>query len=471
MSASRILVADDEVSIRKVLSAMLRRNGYEVVGVEDGAQAVRRLQEERFHLLVTDLRMPRMGGMELLAWCREHAPGVPVIILTAYGTVNSAVEALKLGAHDYVTKPFDQDDLKRVVGKALASERHARREPQEDAQDPSAPLPGLRHVRTVVEGAAASGDPVLILGEPGTGKALVARSIHELSDRHGRPFIHVHCGAIAENLFDAELFGYERGAFPGTAGSKPGRIELADGGTLFLDEVSELPPDTQARLLDVLRDRAFGRVGGARRLPVDIRLVAASHVDLPQAVAAHRFQRDLYDALAGVVIRIPPLRERIEDIPILVEQFVKTHPSRRGGRVRDADPEALAALQAWSWPGNVRELQNVVERAVLTAEGDRIGVTDLEGILTAPGRNATAPEEDLGLHEFLRVHLARLERERIRRALEAEAGNVTRTARRLGISRKGLQLKMKEYGLRGPSRQEGGLDAGTAETVGSPGKR
>jgi len=455
MSASRILIADDEASIRKVLSAMLRRDGHEVEAVADGAEAMSRLQQGGFHLLVTDLRMPRIGGIELLAWCSEHAPGLPVIILTAYGTVDTAVEALKLGAHDYVAKPFDQDDLKRVVAKALATERRARREPQGDARVRTA-LVGraMREVRALVERVAPSSTPVLILGESGTGKALVARAIHEISDRRDRPFLHVDCGAIPENLVESELFGQERGTSTGAVGSRPGRLELADGGTLFLDEVSELPPQAQARLLRVLGERAFERVGGGRTLAVDVRVVAASRVDLSAAVAAGRFREDLGDRLAGLAIRLPPLRERIEDVPLLVEAFVKKHQGRRGGRVTGVDAEALAALQAWSWPGNVRELEDVVERAVLLSSGETVRLQDLEGIPGAP--SAPPEEEDLGLRDFLRVHLSRLERDRIRQALEAEGGNVTRTARRLGISRKGLQLKMKEYGLRDPSPGEGG---------------
>ncbi len=456
MPPSRILIADDEPSIRKVLSAMLRRDGHEVEAVEDGARAIARLEEGRFHLLVTDLRMPRTDGMALLAWCNEHAPGLPVIILTAFGTVDSAVEALKLGAHDYVTKPFDQDDLKRVVAKALATERRSRREPQVDARGRTAIVGrggGLRHVVALVEKAAPTVASILVLGERGTGKALLARAIHELSDRRERPFIHVDCGAIPEHLFESELFGHERGALPGAGGSKPGRVELADGGTLFLDEVEALPRDAQARLLRVLQERAFERVGAMRTLTADVRVVAASSADLAAAVAEGRFREDLYYRLAVVPVRIPPLRERVEDIPSLVEHFVRKHQERRGGRVRGVDPEALAALQAWSWPGNVRELENVVERAVLLAEGELVRLADLEGI--PPAGTPAMDAEDLGLRAFLRIHLARLERDRIRQALEAEAGNVTRTARRLGISRKGLQLKMKEYGLRESSTGSG----------------
>ena len=297
---------------------------------------------------------------------------------------------------------------------------------------------------------------VLIQGESGTGKELVARALHEQSGRADKPFIQVNCGAIPENLFESELFGYERGAFTGAVTSKPGRFELADGGTMMLDEVRELPRDMQVKLLRVLQEGAFERVGGLDLKSVDVRVVAATNVDLAQEVSDERFREDLYYRLNVILIQIPPLRERLDDIPLLVEHFLRKFNERLGRGIRGVGPEGLAALMAHAWPGNVRELENVIERAVLLAEGDEIGISELShvgGAAQMGSESATIVSdfEELDLKEYVRMHTVQIERARIQRALEAEDGNVTRAAKRLGISRKSLQIKMKEYGLRDPA--------------------
>ncbi|MFN7142198.1 MAG: sigma-54-dependent transcriptional regulator, partial [Myxococcota bacterium] len=364
---SRVLVVDDEPSIRKVLQAHLGRDGHAVETAGDGAEAIDRLAGEPFDLVITDLKMPGVGGLELLAHVRQNLPGLPLIVITAHGTVDSAVEALKLGAHDYITKPFDHAELRAAVDKALRVERASRKSVQEDPGwregkgrfELIGVTPSMQRVYSLVEKVADSPTTVLLVGESGTGKELVARALHAHSGRRAAPFVSVNCGAIPENLFESELFGYEKGAFTGAVTSKPGRFELADGGTLLLDEVGELPLAMQVKLLRALQERKIERVGGLRPLPVDVRVVAATNVDLAAAVAAGRFREDLYYRLNVIQIRLPPLRERREDIPLLVEHFLDRFNERLGKRIASVDPDAMAALLAWSWPGNIRELENV----------------------------------------------------------------------------------------------------------------
>jgi len=449
--AGRILIVDDEPSIRKVLSAHLRRFGHDVQTANDGAGAIARLEVEGFDLVVSDLKMPVVDGMELLRWVNTNQPAVPVILITAHGTVDSAVEAIKQGAFDYVTKPFDRDELQGVITKAIRT--RARR--QSNAGGPGGTVivgetPEIEGVFRLVDKVAASPTTVLVTGESGTGKELVARSIHEKSGRHGA-FIQVNCGAIPENLFEAELFGYEKGAFTGAVTSKPGRFELADGGTLFLDEVGELPRDMQVKLLRALQERRIDRVGGLQPIDIDVRIVAATNVDLEQAVQEGSFRQDLFYRLSVFPIELPALRERRDDIPLLVEHFRRLFNDKLGKSVDAVSADAIELLRAHPWPGNIRELENLMERSVLLAESETLTPDDLPGLRpTVPVPAAPEELDALGLKEYVRVHTARLERDRIQRVLEAEDGNVTRAARRLGISRKSLQTKMKEYGLRDP---------------------
>ncbi|NCG22420.1 MAG: response regulator [Rhodobacterales bacterium] len=451
--SKRILIVDDEPSIRKVLSAHLKRMGHQVAVAVDGMDGVAQLTHEPFHLVISDLKMPRMDGMELLAWATKEQPGLPVILITAHGTVDTAVEALKIGAFDYISKPFDQEELQGTIAKALATEaKNTQRltpEP-EGAWKIIGQATQMRDLYKMIEKVAPSPTTVLITGESGTGKELVARALHEQSDRPDGPFIQINCGAIPESLFEAELFGYERGAFTGAVSQKPGRFELAHGGTIFLDEVGELPRDMQVKILRVLQERTVDRVGGLRTIDVDARVVAATNIDLHQAVASGAFREDLFYRLNVIPIHLPPLRERADDIPLLVEHFLKRFNARLDKQVRRVDPEALAALLEHHWPGNIRELENLMERTVLLAEKDTIGIANLPGLRGRRTVNSPhdASLDGLGLKEYVRVHTAKLERTRIQRVLETEEGNVTRAARRLGISRKSLQTKMKDYGLR-----------------------
>jgi len=452
----RILIVDDEPSIRKVLAAHLRRFGYEVETADDGGEGKERLANEPFHVVVSDLKMPEVDGMALLEWVRAEQPGLPVILITAHGTVDSAVEALKLGAFDYVTKPFDTDELHAVIRKALITEqKNAQRLSAEPggAWNIIGSTPQMRAVYRLIDKVAPSPTTVLVTGESGTGKELVARALHEGSDRTEGPFIQINCGAIPDSLFEAELFGYERGAFTGAVTAKPGRFELAQGGSLLLDEVGALPLDMQVKILRALQERRIDRIGGVRPIEVDVRVIAATNVDLKQAVDDGTFREDLFYRLNVIPIHLPALRERADDIPLLVEHFLRKFNERLGKDVRRVDPEALAALLEYGWPGNIRELENLMERSVLLAEGDTIGVSDLPGLreYATVSQSAIAGSlDDLGLKEYVRVHTAKLERARIHRVLGAEEGNVTRAAKRLGISRKSLQTKMKDYGLRDP---------------------
>ena len=465
----QVLVVDDEANLRRILAAMLQREGHDVHLAENGESALQILREHHVDLVITDLKMPRMDGMELLREALRLTPDLPIVMLTAHGTVDNAVEALKLGAFDYLTKPFDQAEIRTVIGKALRTRDLSAKDASVEA------LPGARSpirfgivgesdailtVYQALERVADSPTTVLVTGESGTGKELVARALHESSSRREKPFIKVNCAAIPKDLMESELFGYERGAFTGAVSSKPGRFELASGGTLFLDEVGEIPVEMQVKLLRVLQESEFERVGGIKTIRVDVRLVAATNRDLKKEIANGSFREDLFYRLNVVPIALPALRERVTDIPLLVEQFVEKFNHRLRKTILGADEAALARLSAYGWPGNIRELENVIERAMLFADGAKIRERDLppELVSPAPGPRASVPPSpvdlglagspDEGLKEVVRAATSRLERELIQRALDQTGGTVTHAARLLKISRKGLQLKMKELGLR-----------------------
>jgi two-component system response regulator AtoC len=466
LEKKQILVVDDEPNLRRVLSAQLERDGYDVHTSEDGEQALALLRDHHIDLVITDLRMPRVDGMELLRRIAAFEEPAPVVMITAHGTVDTAVEALKTGAFDYITKPFDQDEVRTIVKKALRTQDLS-------ATEASRPAPGvaeggrygiigaspsLLDVYAVLDRVADTPTTVLVTGESGTGKELVARALHENSSRRERPFIKVNCAAIPRDLMESELFGYERGAFTGAVGSKPGRFELASGGTLFLDEVGSIPVEMQVKLLRALQESEFERVGGVKTIRVDVRLVAATNTDLKKEIAAGAFREDLYYRLNVVPIRLPPLRERREDIPLLVQHFVDKFNARLHKSVAGAEEAALDALSEHPWPGNIRELENVIERAVLFCDGSALRLSDLPAEIQRteerrPDSASVRPQRTSaglsdGLKEQVKAAMSRLERELIVKALEQTGGNVTHAARLLKISRKGLQLKMKELGLR-----------------------
>ncbi len=462
---AHVLIVDDELNIRRVLAAMLRRDGYEVTTAADGEQALAVLQKTPVHVVVTDLVMPGVGGMELLRRVSAEYPDVPVILITAHGSVDSAVAALKAGAFDYVTKPFEQEELRKVIAKAARAHDLERQNVHEGVGEAERPplvgeSPAMRTIYDMVARVADSPSTVLITGESGTGKELIAKALHRGSARRDKPLIKVNCAAIPKDLVESELFGYEKGAFTGAVGSKPGRFELADGGTLFLDEIGEIPVEIQVKLLRALQESEFERVGGIKTLKVDVRLIAATNRDLKALIAEGRFREDLYYRLAVVPIALPPLRDRREDVPLLVHHFIEKYNRRLGKKVSGIEDEALQLLLGYAWPGNIRELENLMERSVLFADGARIEASALPDALREKGPVAPTPIAAVGplgaiaapsgasMKEIVRLAQAELEKELIGRALEETGGNVTRAAKRLQISRKSLQVKMKELGLR-----------------------
>jgi len=457
----QVLVADDEDNLRRVLKAQLQHDGYEVHCVADGEAVLQAMSEHHIDVLITDLRMPKLDGMQVLKSVSASFPNVPVIMITAHGTVDTAVEALKLGAFDYVTKPFDQAEFRTVVGKAARtrelSQHHVSGDPNQRGRyriiGQSEPMRG---VYDVIEKVADTPSTVLITGESGTGKELIARALHENSSRKDKPFVSVNCAAIPPDLLESELFGYEKGAFTGAVSSKPGRFELAHGGTLFLDEIAEIPVSMQVKLLRALQEQQFERVGGIKTITVDSRFVAATNRDLKTSIAEGGFREDLYYRLNVVHVHLPPLRERPSDIPLLLEHFVQKFNDKLGRSMTGFEDSAVKQLFRYGWPGNIRELENVVERCVIFAEDGEIGiqhlpaeVRDSDGELGPEllGELGPTPGET-GLKEAVREATLKLEREFIRRALDQTGGNVTHTARLLKISRKSLQNKMKELGLR-----------------------
>jgi two-component system, NtrC family, response regulator AtoC len=463
----QILVVDDEPNLRRVLAAQLERDGYDVHSAEDGEQALQLLRDHHIDLVITDLRMPKLDGMELLRQALALDDELPVVMITAHGTVDNAVEALKTGAFDYLTKPFDQQEVRTIVRKALRTRDLSATEatwPREEAALGGARYgiigqsPSILDLYSVLDRVADTPTTVLITGESGTGKELVARALHENSSRRDKPFIKVNCAAIPKDLMESELFGYERGAFTGAVTSKPGRFELASGGTLFLDEIGSIPVEMQVKLLRALQESEFERVGGVKTISVDVRLVAATNSDLKKEIAAGSFREDLDYRLNVVPIRLPSLRERAADIPLLLEHFVHKFNARLKKNVAGIEPLAKSLLTSYPWPGNIRELENVVERAVLFCDGPELRVADLPADVRDANSGAQAPASTQpaaaggpgqdGLKEQVKAAMSRLERELIVKALEQTSGNVTHAARLLKISRKGLQLKMKELGLR-----------------------
>jgi DNA-binding NtrC family response regulator len=431
---------------------VLRREGYDVLGFTDPMAALAAIESRDFDLLVTDLKMPGADGIEVLRRARKASPELPVILITAHATVPTAVAALREGAFDYVQKPFDNEELRALVKRALEVTRLARENRYLRAELRTrysldavvAESAGMREALELARRAAASRSTVLVTGESGTGKELVARAVHYHSERVGGAFVAVNCKALAPGVLESELFGHERGSFTGAERTRPGLFERADGGTLFLDEIGEIEPDFQSKLLRVLQERRVQRVGGSEEKPIDVRIVAATNRDLRAEIAAGRFREDLYFRLAVIPIHLPPLRERREDVLPLASHFL-AHWNRELSRsVAGWTPEVERWLLAHAWPGNVRELENAIERGVVLARGDRIGFDDL--LIDAPGEE---PQPEAGatsgasLQEFLDAAAA----ERIRRVLEQTAGKRVETARRLGIDRATLYRLMRRYGI------------------------
>jgi len=461
----KILIVDDEINMLLVLEAMLRKEGFSVLKAADGLEALQVLEkDEDIAVVVTDLKMPGLDGLGLLDRVTDAWPGIPVIIITAHGTVSTAVEALKKGAFDYVTKPFDREDLLNVIQKAWRTRILLEAEIIPEGGDIEhlniiGTSAEMLRIYDVIAKVARTTTTILITGETGTGKELIAQAIHRNSPRMDEPFIKINCAAIAETLLESELFGYEKGAFTGAVHRKPGRFELAHQGTLFLDEVGDLPKDMQVKLLRVIQDQEFERVGGLRTIHVDVRLIAATNRNLSQAVKDGKFREDLFYRLNVVPIHLPPLRERKEDIEALVEHFIGKFNAKLGRNVRAVSPSVRDIfVNRYDWPGNIRELENLLERLVLFAKGDVISEEDLpQEVRFAERRFHEQPpalEGPGSFKEVLRKRTEEIEKDMIVRVLEECGGNVSRAAQQLGLSRKGLQLKMIRYSLRKPGSEE-----------------
>ncbi len=463
----KILVVDDEKNITFVIQAFLERAGFETVVFNDSSKAMEAIQKDRFDVIITDLYMPNAGGMDVLALCQKVQPSVPVVIITAYGTVEAAVSALKSGAFDFITKPFEQSELLNVVNKAVSTHQQREKEPvvfiapsspdrpaQETPQISISSIIGasaqMQEVFKVIAKIAGSPSTVLVTGESGTGKELVAYEIHRNSPRAKKPFVKINCAAIPATLIESELFGYERGAFTGAVTSKPGRFELAHEGTLFLDEVAEMSLEMQVKLLRVLQEQEFERVGGVTTTKVDVRIITATNKDLEAEVKAGRFREDLFYRLNVVPIHLPPLRDRRDDIDLLVKFFLQQFNEKLNKTITGMEPGCLEALRGFGWPGNIRQLENVLERMILMSDGNVLTVEDLPLEMAPAGTfSDTGADGEAGsFKEIVKRQTQSVERELIEKALEETGGNVTKAAEKLGLSRKGLQIKMKELGLK-----------------------
>jgi two-component system, NtrC family, response regulator AtoC len=454
----RVLLVDDEPAIRRMLKLLLAGKGHRVAEAGDAAEALAALAQEAPEVILLDLQLPGRSGLEVLPELLAAAPAAKIVMMTAHGSIASAVEAMRTGAWDYLTKPFDNDELLARLGRIEEVSRlshevatlRAELESRYGLDELVGSSPRMAHVFATIRKVGPLDATVLIQGESGTGKELVARAIHRISPRSRGPFVAVNCGAIPPTLMEDTVFGHVRGAFTDARADRAGLLEQAAGGTLFLDEVGDLPLESQASLLRVLQERTFTRIGGERLLKADFRLIGATNTDLEEAVAERRFREDLYWRLNVITIRVPPLRERPEDLPALVDHLVAKRAAELGVPARAVLPEALEVLHRYPWPGNVRELENTLYRALVMAEGDCIGVGDLPARLRGPSPASQVPAAaDLPLEELVAGMVERLEASVIRDRLREHGWNRTRTADSLGISRKTLFNKIQRYGIGG----------------------
>ena len=452
----QILVIDDEASMRRMLQMLFAQEGYEVQTAESGEAALEALNVRPFDLVVSDIRMPGLSGLELLKRIRQEEAPTEVILMTAYASADSAIEAIRLGAFDYVTKPFQVDELVNIVRHAL--EKKALREEnvllkvelsqQERFGEMVGRTPEMRRIYALIERISSATSSVLIQGESGTGKELVARAIHQRSTRSGKPFVAINCGGMPEPLLESELFGHVKGAFTGAIATKKGLFDTATGGTLFLDEIGETSPAMQVKLLRVLQEKRLRPVGGNEEHSVETRVLAATNQDLQKMIQEKKFREDLYYRINVISIQMPPLRERRDDIPLLVRFFTEKYARLWGKEPPALTQEAMRALERYPWPGNVRELENVIERAMALAQGERIESRDLpDEVRGFQGVRETAgieiPDADFDLDDFVE----RIRAGYVQKALELEGGVMVRAARRLGISFRSMRYFVKKYGL------------------------
>ena len=441
----RVLVVDDDQAVREALGRTLEKLGFDVVVAADGQEGLERLREGGVHILLADLKMPKLSGQELLKAAKAITPDVEVIVITGHGTVEDAVEAMKGGAYDFITKPFKRVQLEKTIKKAAEKQAlvlqnralQRRLDALQEAGKIIGSSPAMLRTLDLVNQVAPSTATVLIQGESGTGKELIANAIHHGSARRDRPFIKVNCAALPETLLESEVFGYERGAFTGAVARKEGRFELADGGTLFMDEIGDLSPATQAKLLRVLQEGEFERLGGIRTLKVDVRLVAATNADLTALVREKRFREDLFYRLNVITIQIPPLRERREDIPLLAQHFLRRFAAKNAKAISGFTEEALDLLQTYAWPGNVRELENVIERAVVLSRSSMISPADFPETLVGSEQAARHLVISIG------TPLEDVEDRLIEETLRYTKGDKTIAAKLLGIATRTIYRRLK----------------------------
>ncbi len=449
-----ILIVEDEPKMLRLLELNLGEEGYTVHTAPDAEAGLNALRQGKIDLVVTDLKLPGMNGLEFLQAVKRADARIPVIVMTAYGTVETAVEAMKAGASDYVLKPFSLEEMKLIVRKELdvhnlREENRSLREAlgkRYEFKNIVARSAKMQEVLGSVERVAPTNSTVLLGGESGSGKDLIARAIHQHSRRVSGPFVKINCTAIPENLLESELFGFEKGAFTGAVASKPGKFELADKGTIFLDEIGDVPSSIQVKLLRVLQDREFERLGGTKTLKVDVRVVAATNQDLRAALEQGSFREDLYYRLNVVPINIPPLRERKEDIPYLVDHFIERFVRESGKPLRGITPAAQRLLMEFHWPGNVRELENIIERAVALSSGEVIDVADIRLDLS-PVKPSAAASANAGAFPPAGLTLEQFEDEIVKEALRRAGGNKSQAARLLGLSRNALRYRLSKMGV------------------------
>ncbi|THF60579.1 response regulator [Pseudothauera nasutitermitis] len=458
MPSHRILIADDQDSVRRLISVVLEKEGYRTVCVADGAQAIDAFRAEAFDLVLLDIRMPGVDGLEALRRMKEMRAEVPMILMTAYAGVETAVDALKLGAFDYIVKPFDVEDLKQLIGKALELSTLSRAAPAlhcielPNSNDRHERIltdcPNMMEVCRNIAKVSQTNATVLIVGESGTGKELVAKAIHYHSKRATGPFIKVNCGALPESLLESTLFGHEKGAFTGAQSSQPGLFWRANHGTLLLDEVGEMSPALQVKFLRVLQEKEFEPIGGLHPIKTDFRLIAATNRDLQDMVEAGTFRQDLFYRLNVMTLNPPPLRERPADIVLLARHFMQRFCAENDKKIIDFSPEAIAAMNVYPWPGNIRELSNAVERAVILAAGAFIGVEDLPAQIGRPDGDDAFPTLRAG-ESSLKECVKNFERELIESTLRQHNGHRELTAKALGVSKRTLLYKLQEHDLQG----------------------
>ncbi len=446
--ANTILVIDDEESIRNTLSGVLKDEGYGVLLAEDGEKGLLAAKGEMPELILLDIWMPGMDGMEVLKKIKDEAPSLPVLMMSGHGTIETAVQATKLGAYDFIEKPLSLDKLLLSINNALS-----RRQLEEENKLLKAKFgswremvgesPAMKKMKDQISLAAPSNAWVLITGENGTGKELVANLIHEKSQRTKKPFIDVNCAAIPEELIESELFGHEKGAFTGAINSKRGKFDLANGGTLFLDEIGDMSLKTQAKILRILQEQRFERVGGNRSISVDVRVIAATNKDLMKEIAEGNFREDLYYRLNVVPFEVPPLRKRREDIPLLIEKFVSLYALDAGGKPKSFEKPAMETLKGYAWPGNVRELKNLVERLAIMVPGTTIRKADLPAYITGAEKRGYRFDDCSTLKEARTA----FEKTFIEEKLAENGGNVSKTAEMIGLERSNLHRKIKAFGL------------------------